>query len=305
MQDVQQEVVPAQAPNRDPSPQPRIATPERGRGGEGRRFCFTLNNPTDDELNVLTATRAEGRLKRGIGGLEVGESGTPHIQGYLEIGAKWRFNRLRREYVFLQRAAIFVAKGSRSENYRYCSKGNNVLWQVGDFAEPERRSDLEGVRASIDGGLSEVAIAEQSFSLWCQYRRAFREYRILRATAIRDEPPTVSVFFGPPGSGKTRTAYERDPGLWSWPGGKWFDGYELQDAVLFDDFDGSELPFRFLLRILDRYPIQVEVKGGHVPWRPKRIYFTSNLPPTHWYPGQDYAPLGRRITEVLDFNVPT
>jgi hypothetical protein len=40
-----------------------------------------------------------------------------------------------------------------------------------------------------------------------------------------------------------------------------------------------------MLKLLDRYPFRVPVKGGYVQWVPKIIYLTSNLDPTTWYQG--------------------
>lgn len=43
------------------------------------------------------------------------------------------------------------------------------------------------------------------------------------------------------------------------------------------------MPYNFLLRMLDRYALSVEVKGGSVPLRATKFIFTSNTPPTEWY----------------------
>jgi hypothetical protein len=90
--------------------------------------------------------------------------------------------------------------------------------------------------------------------------------------------------------------------LWTSPtqreGNEWFDGYEGQKLVLFDDFDKGQISFRLLLRLLDRYPMQVPIKGGFVEWCPRVIYITSNLGPARWYPSEDYMVLHRRLDVV-------
>lgn len=64
-----------------------------------------------------------------------------------------------------------------------------------------------------------------------------------------------------------------------WPttkgGNVWFDGYMGQKRVVLDDYRSYHLPFNFLLRLLDRYPIQVPVKGGYVNFIPEEIIVTS------------------------------
>lgn len=122
----------------------------------------------------------------------------------------------------------------------------------------------------------------------------------------REDPPYVTVLHGPTGSGKTRRAFEHDPELWSYPGSGWFDGYYGQATVLFDDFSGSEFKITFLLRLLDRYPMQVPVKGGFTWWAPEQIFITSNLSPDRWYPNahiEHVRALQRRFSEVTLVNL--
>lgn len=81
-------------------------------------------------------------------------------------------------------------------------------------------------------------------------------------------------------------------------GAQWFDGYEGQEAVLFDDYSG-EMPWTLLLRLLDRYPLRVPTKGGSVTWAAKRIYLTSNVPYQAWHPGKLITALERRLHRVV------
>lgn len=70
-----------------------------------------------------------------------------------------------------------------------------------------------------------------------------------------------------------------------------------------DEFRGC-IDVGNLLVWLDRYPVLVEVKGGSVVLKAKKIWITSNLPPSAWYPNLDadtLAALMRRL-EVIHFN---
>lgn len=81
--------------------------------------------------------------------------------------------------------------------------------------------------------------------------------------------------------------------------GCWWDGYEGQHTVVIDEFYGW-IKYDFFLRLTDRYPLQVETKGGVVQFVSRRIVFTSNAAPDTWYPGvQDRAPFERRIQHVF------
>jgi hypothetical protein len=64
----------------------------------------------------------------------------------------------------------------------------------------------------------------------------------------------------------------------------WFDGYNGQPAVLFDDYYGA-LKYEFALKLFDTtcYPQQVQVKGGWSPWLATCIVITSNVLPQDQY----------------------
>lgn len=148
------------------------------------------------------------------------------------------------------------------------------------------------------------------------FATAVRHVRGLREAALAIQQPQyrhdqlVEVFYGEPGTGKTERAYAFDPGLYSVEapnsdgGALWFDGYDGQSTLLLDDFEGGMNP-RFLLRLLDRYPLSVQVKGASVALKTNRIILTSNIPPDRWYAPGDRgvgvsfdAALMRRIHRI-------
>ena len=50
-----------------------------------RNYCFTLNNHSDEELFKITRLFDESDLLSYIVyGIEMGDSGTEHLQGYIE-----------------------------------------------------------------------------------------------------------------------------------------------------------------------------------------------------------------------------
>lgn len=75
----------------------------------------------------------------------------------------------------------------------------------------------------------------------------------------------------------------------------WWDGYRAEEVLLIDDYDGW-IGWSTFLRVLDRYPLRINVKGGHGWARYTKVIITSNVPYVDWYPmQQDQAPLARRI----------
>lgn len=80
-------------------------------------WCFTLNNYTSEQCDVIQSS-IKKYCKVGFFNKEVGQSGTPHLQGYIEFIKKDRP---------LQKFGIkeihwAKAKGNKDQNFEYCSK---------------------------------------------------------------------------------------------------------------------------------------------------------------------------------------
>jgi len=104
----------------------------------------------------------------------------------------------------------------------------------------------------------------------------------MKGEAIEKE---VNVFWGPTGVGKSRRAWEEAtldayPKI---PTTKFWDGYQGQGNVVIDEFTG-QIEITHMLRWLDRYPVLVETKGSGTVLKANKIWITSNLPPSEWYP---------------------
>lgn len=85
---------------------------------------------------------------------------------------------------------------------------------------------------------------------------------------------------------------------------KWWEGYWGQSAALIDDFRADFCTYHELLRILDVYPLRLEVKGSSVPSRLTKIYITSPFHPEDVYKTrEDIGQLLRRITEIKFFGL--
>lgn len=86
------------------------------------RWCFTLNNYTQGELDMFSSI-VPIKCKKYIIGKEVGETGTPHLQGYVEFKSK-----VRPISVFdCERIHWEKAKGNIAANSNYCSKESNIF----------------------------------------------------------------------------------------------------------------------------------------------------------------------------------
>lgn len=246
----------------------------------GRSWCFTLNNP---DINIPLCFDNHDRVRYAIYQSEMGESGTPHYQGYIEMSCPSTLRQLQR---IVPRAHFERRRGTRSEAREYCRKTSTAtstpveygIWTGGQG----QRSDLDAVRLRLDAGDSELEIAEAFFSTWCRFNRSFRLYKRLKLAARPTNKPNVVVIWGPTGVGKSRYCHTTYPNAyWKMPN-KWWDGYDGHADIIMDDFYGW-IRLAILLRLLDHYPVQMETKGGHTQRTVKNIIVTSNRCPEHWY----------------------
>lgn len=273
-----------------------------GRGRKSRYWCFTVNNfvsTDEDEFKAAVPQHASYLVI----GREVGDSGTPHLQGYIELNERKHITWCKN--VLHGRAHFEARRGKAQQAADYCKK-DGQFFEEGKISQSKQghRTDLDEIKQEIEEGADELTIAENHFHKWIIYRRSFEAYRgLVHGPRLRPEL-AVFVLYGDAGTGKTRFVVEREPQLWiSWdPTLKWFDGYRGEEAVLLDDYRGGA-DFSFLLRLLDIYPLRVPIKGGTCPFNAKRIYITSNLPPKDWHSvcDQSQAALLRRIGKTIHF----
>jgi len=92
---------------------------------------------------------------------------------------------------------------------------------------------------------------------------------------------------------------------WFWVSpGKWFDGYQGQSGLVFDEFRDNWQTYSYMLRLLDCYPFRVERKGGFIQMKATRFRFSSNVHPKAWWAGRPGKvawvedPLRRRFSRI-------
>lgn len=265
-------------------------------------YCVTSYDANIDE--TLSRLHAAGQITYYVIGKEIcPTTQRRHYQIYVEFSARLRFNSAKS--LLSGSCHLEKRKGSAVQASDYCKKEND--WkEFGDISKSQgTRTDIESLHRSLQTDALLADVADEHFHLFLKYEKAISRYRLLRS-ASRNWQPEVIVFWGLTGTGKTRTVYEDNVGdrIYAHPGGPWFDGYDGQPVALFDDFGGSEFKISYLLKLLDRYPMKVPIKGSYVEWVPHRVYITSNLDPDTWYSNahrEHQAALLRRFTFVREF----
>lgn len=286
---------------------------------KSRNWCFTINNPNDDSLTI------PGRCKLLVATREVGESGTPHWQGYIEFENAIALSFLRN---WEPTGHYEIRKGTQKQAIEYCLKeyfndeGEPGLFLDGPIStltgfgfqtygvdesltlqeflsslDKKTVSKLTQLKLLIDEGASDKALADFDFDTWCRSYRALSQYRLMCVTP-RNWAMEVTMIIGPTGTGKSKYVHDLYPEAYWKQRGKWWDNYTHQDVVCLDEFYGW-LQWDVLLRLCDRYPLLVETKGGQIQFASKQLFFTSNQTPSKWYKGVYFDALVRRVTKWI------
>lgn len=231
-------------------------------------------------------------------------TGRLHLQGYSELKDSVRIPAFQK-MTGLIGAHCEKRKGTREEAREYCMKSATRIegpFEVGEWKEggQGKRTDLDEVAKMVKDKKPIVEIADTFPTQFIKFHRGIEKLHFTLNRPVKMKP-NVYWIHGPSGVGKTKLAYERSPNAyWKMNGNKWWDGYDGSSDVIIDDFKG-DLEFAYLLRILDRYPINVEVKGGTIHFNPQNIYITSLEGPLHYIPyTEDKTQLLRRIDEIID-----
>lgn len=98
-------------------------SPPKKQISPAKRWCFTLNNYTNLDISSIVPV-FENSCKLGLFAKEIGELGTPHLQGYVEFVKKLRPLSLN----LTKRISWRKCKGDKQQNVEYCSKEGDIAW---------------------------------------------------------------------------------------------------------------------------------------------------------------------------------
>ena len=250
---------------------------------QAKRWCYTLNNPVQPiAYNELTQDYH-------VYGEEVGESGTPHYQGFVVFKNLKRFTQLKE---INSRAHWEPARGSNKEASDYCKK-DGKYHEFGTLPdEPGTKSKRvreSGNKANSDKWkeISDWAKAGKLSEIDNKYPKPFVNcYRNLQAIR-KDHTPKVDNLadvcgiwiYGESGVGKTRLITKLYPDAYLKRMNKWYDGYNGEDVIVLDDLDPSHSFMGYeLKKLADRYCFLAEIKNASMYIRPKRVVVTSQYP---------------------------
>lgn len=254
-----------------------------------RNYCFT---------SYVGKIQFNDNMKYLVQGIEIcPTTGKEHIQGFVIFKNGRTFTAVKKE--FDNSIHWEVAKGNIEQNRAYCMKDKNYT-EEGEIPKGNgHRTDLETVANMIRNGATSTDIINRVETTeegkvkdygmdYIRYNRGIEKMINLVKLRPRDWEMDVRIYWGAPGTGKTRAVFDEfgQDKIYTKMVGKWWDGYQGEECVLIDDFDPKncfDITFDFYLKLLDRYKLLIEMKGSTGQFCSKTIIFTSNFDPETWF----------------------
>lgn len=260
--------------------------------GGYRNWCWTLNNPTEEERSLFAQFELNEDVQYMIFQEESGENGTVHFQGYLELKKQHDIRWLKVH--FNARAHYESRRGTQQEAIDYCKKTESRVegGMSGEFGQPkganqgktaaerreERIKSLDGLRNGTIR-LRDVDSETLMNAGFLQAAKTILSTKLGPRRSVR-----VITIIGGTGIGKSHACYDIcKENLITYKSGGWFAGADTQaDNLLFDEFAG-QVPLADFLQLLDGYPNSLPVKGSFYPAHYTTVFITSNIMPHEWY----------------------
>lgn len=260
---------------------------------------------------------------------EIGKNGTNHIQAYVEMASPLSLTSIKKH--FGQRIHAEICKGTQAQCVDYCTKEDTrvpgaepVTYGEAMKANP-RTGGTQGSRSDWSDAWNRLKKGERVDQILDQHphmlpcNRALTHARsaVLLAHTRRRKTKTT-ILYGDAGTGKSTTAYNlaKMQGdfynlMPNGNGGLWFDGYDplVHTTVVLDEFTGGKCKLTLLNMLMDEWPMQVETKGGTLPFLAKHLIICSNFHPSKWYDFENpekhlcYPALRRRIDNLVSFKL--
>lgn len=280
-----------------------------------RNWVFTLNNYTEPQRLTINEYASSRVVEFCVYQPEVGASGTPHLQGLFIFREAIDRDTIRGN-LGVRGIHLEIMRGTLEEAEAYCTKEDSRdstqafgPTHIGTrppagTGQQGSRTDLRRLWDGIKGGLRGIELINAFPSEFIRFTSGISQC-IGALESPRSWKTEVYWLWGPTGSGKSRFAYETAPeAYWKMPTNKWWDGYVGQPDIIVDDFRRDFCTFAELLRMFDRYPYRVEVKGHSTQFRARRIFLTCPLDIRRTWEGrteEDLLQLERRVEHVIQF----
>jgi hypothetical protein len=241
-------------------------------------------------------------------------TGTKHMQCYFQFKHEKSLSTLRKNFTewlgFECTIAFKIADGNALECVKYCKKDGN-FFDVGEVPKGKgSRSDLKQAIEIISNGGNIQEVALQEPEAFIKYSNGLTKLAMYFVKP-RDFMTEVYWIFGPTGTGKSRWVHDqvdRESCYFKNSTTKWWCGYAGQKDVVIDDFrPNKEMPFEYMLNLMDRYPMMIDMKGASFQFVSQRIFITAPVEPREiwshceWLKTEQLDQFTRRIKYTMHF----
>lgn len=278
-----------------------------------RNFCFTYfpkDNDTEWRPNINNVSYITFQFEK------CPQSGRIHAQGYCELKKKMRIRALKLDIFRDNTVHVERRMGNQKQAVDYCHKEDSRFcegWTYGELKKQGERTDIkEMMRQASNPEIKMADVVENNPVEFAKYHRGAEKARyyadLKRCNKWRNV--VVTILWGDTGSGKTSRVFQ-DQGVENVfvvnieeNGHIWWDGYQNQDTILFDEFY-CQVKLDRMLRLLDGYFMQLPVKGGFCVSNWTNVYITTNKDPDSFYEKafianpKTQAAFFRRITNII------
>lgn len=263
---------------------------------QGKHWCFTINNPKDEDNKILLE-----EVEYMVVGNEVGNKGTKHWQGYVCFKNRKLLTAVKK---LLPRAHLEMMRGTPQEAADYCKKDGDWT-EEGKLPAPQCAAGGQAVREKWDTA-KRLAIAGDiesiDSSIYIHHYNTLKRIKADHAPKIASIPTLDNEWhYGPTGTGKSRKVRELYPNAFIKDANRWWDGYSGEEVVIIEDIDKYDLKLgRYIKLWGDHYAFPADFKHqGKLDIRPKKIILTSNYEPSEiWCDDKTYHPIERRYKLV-------
>ena len=298
-------------------------TPKIKKNTQARDWCFTVNNPVQDEQQFMEYLQTVKDLRYVVFQRErAPETGTEHYQGYFEFTQPKWFGGIKRclskETIGVD-AHIEARKGKRSQAREYCMDEETRIspqyYEYGEFIEDGERTDLTDIMHDIENGMSFYDLSKKHGNRFIRVMKWAKEYRqshlenIYKRTFRKMQ---VYYIYGSAGCGKTsyvfnKHGYDDVYRTTNYEFG-WVDDYNGEKILFLDEFRSS-FKISEILDYLDGQPIRIRGRHYNRVACYDTVYIVSNLSLKEQYTNiqqsepKTWAAFLRRITAVYNFDI--
>ncbi|MNW43629.1 putative viral replication protein [compost metagenome] len=263
---------------------------------QSRKWLLTINNPLEKDLSHEKIKETMKNFKSCAYYCmsdEIGhEEKTHHTHLYMVASSAIRFSTVKNNF---PTAHIDISRGTSQENRDYVYKegkwatdekadtkikGTQYEWGKMPLERQGARNDLAYLYDMIKDGMSNYEIMEENPDYLLRLSDIERARTVIKQEEFKNSWRDVEVTytFGKTALGKTRSIMEQHDYCnvyrvtdYSHP----FDGYQSQDIVLFDEFNG-QFKLQEMLNYLDGYPLELPCRYANKVACFTKVYIVSN-----------------------------